>query len=158
LFKKKTREIVIDIEKLREEIEADEGNVPEIYLDHLKLPTFGIGHLVKNTDREYGMPVGTLVSRKRINSCFDDDIQGTIEDCEKLYKDFYKLPEEVMLILCNMMYNLGYTRLSKFSKLKKAVNENNWEEASQQMYQSKWRTQVPNRAERLINRMKAVGA
>ena len=148
----------MDISKLREEIEVDEGNVPEIYLDHLSLETFGIGHLVKNTDAEYGMPVGTPVSRTRINSCFDDDIQGTIEDCEKLYDDFYKLPEEVMLILCNMMYNLGYTRLSKFSKLKKAVNENNWEEASKQMYQSKWRTQVPNRAERLINRMKAVGA
>ena len=148
----------MDIEKLREEIETDEGNVNEIYLDHLSLETFGIGHLVKNTDPEYGMPVGTPVSRKRINSCFDDDIQGTIEDCEKLYEDFYKLPEEVMLILCNMMYNLGYTRLSKFSKLKKAINENNWEEASKQMHQSKWRVQVPNRAERLIKRMKAVGA
>jgi len=155
---RKVLETRMDIEKLREEIETDEGNVNEIYLDHLSLETFGIGHLVKNTDPEYGMPVGTPVSRKRINSCFDDDIQGTIEDCEKLYEDFYKLPEEVMLILCNMMYNLGYTRLSKFSKLKKAVNENNWEEASEQMYQSKWRTQVPNRAERLINRMKEVGA
>ncbi len=57
-----------------------------------------------------------------------------------------------------MMYNLGYTRLSKFSKLKKAITESNWEEASKQMHQSKWRTQVPNRAERLISRMKAVGA
>ena len=158
MLKKKTREIVMDIEKLREEIEADEGNVSEIYLDHLKLPTFGIGHLVKKTDPEYGMPVGTAVSRKRINSCFHDDILGTIEDCEKLYNGFYKLPEEVMLILCNMMYNLGYTRLSKFSKLKKAINDNNWEEASKQMHQSKWRVQVPNRAERLISRMKAVGA
>jgi lysozyme len=104
------------------------------------------------------MPVGTPVSRKRINTCFNDDIQGTIEDCEKLYNDFYKLPEEVKLILCNMMYNLGYTRLSKFSKLKKAINDNDWKEASKQMHQSKWRTQVPNRAERLISRMKAVGA
>jgi GH24 family phage-related lysozyme (muramidase) len=147
----------VDIEQLRLEIEADEGNVPEIYLDHLKLPTFGIGHLVKKTDPEYGMPVGTAVSRKRVNSCFNEDIMGTIEDCEKLYKDFYKLPEEVKLILCNMMYNLGYTRLSKFSKLKKAISESNWKEASKQMHQSKWRTQVPNRAERLINRMQAVG-
>ena len=147
----------MDIEQLRSEIEADEGNVSEIYLDHLSLPTFGIGHLVKKTDPEYSMPVGTAVSRKRVNSCFNEDIMGTIEDCEKLYKDFYKLPEEVKLILCNMMYNLGYTRLSKFSKLKKAISESNWKEASKQMHQSKWRTQVPNRAERLINRMQAVG-
>ena len=37
----------MNIDKLREEIEADEGNVGEIYLDHLKLPTLGIGHLIK---------------------------------------------------------------------------------------------------------------
>ena len=29
-------------------------------------------------------------------------------------------------------------------------------ESANQMYDSKWRTQVPNRAERLINRMKAL--
>tara|TARA_R100000030_G_scaffold98549_1_gene88637 strand:- start:406 stop:852 length:447 start_codon:yes stop_codon:yes gene_type:complete len=148
----------MDIDRLRQEIESDEGNVGEIYLDHLKLPTLGIGHLIKKTDPEYGLPVGTPVSRKRINTYFNEDIQGTIEDCEKLYKDFYKLPEEAKLILCNMMYNLGYTRLSKFSKLKAAINKGDWEEASKQMHQSKWRTQVPNRAGRLIDRMKALGA
>jgi len=148
----------MDIDRLRQEIESDEGNIGEIYLDHLKLPTLGIGHLIKKTDPEYGLPVGTPVSRKRINTYFNEDIQGTMEDCEKLYKDFYKLPEEAKLILCNMMYNLGYTRLSKFSKLKAAINKGDWEEASKQMYQSKWRTQVPNRAGRLIDRMKALGA
>ena len=135
----------MDLQQLRTEIEADEGNVSEIYLDHLSLPTFGIGHLIKKTDPEHGMPVGTPVSRKRINSCFDSDIQGTIEDCEKLYKGFYKLPEEVKLILCNMMYNLGYTRLSKFSKLKASIDKSDWKNASKEMYKSKWRTQVPNR-------------
>jgi len=147
----------LDISKLREEIESDEGNVEEIYLDHLSLPTFGIGHLVKKDDLEYGMPVGTPVSRKRINSCFNNDIQGTVEDCEKLYKDFYSLPEEAKMILCNMMYNLGYTRLSKFSKLKAAVNKGDWEKASIEMTDSKWYRQVPNRAERLVQRMKEIG-
>ena len=148
----------MNVEQLRDTLKVDEGCVNSIYLDHLNLPTLGIGHLIKKTDPEYGLPVGTPVSRKRINTYFNEDIQGTIEDCEKLYKDFYKLPEEAKLILCNMMYNLGYTRLSKFSKLKAAINKGDWEEASKQMYQSKWRTQVPNRAGRLIDRMKALGA
>ena len=34
----------MNIEKLREELAADEGEVNEIYLDHLGYPTFGIGH------------------------------------------------------------------------------------------------------------------
>ena len=44
----------MDIDKLREEIEYDEGSVNKIYLDHLGLPTFGIGHLVLESDPEYG--------------------------------------------------------------------------------------------------------
>ena len=148
----------MDIQKLRQEIEADEGNVHEIYLDHLNLPTFGIGHLVRDTDPEHGQPVGTPVSEERVNSCFDNDIQGTITDCKNLFDNFDDLPEEAQLILCNMMYNLGYTRLSKFSKLRGSISIMDFTESANQMYDSKWRTQVPNRAERLINRMKALGA
>jgi GH24 family phage-related lysozyme (muramidase) len=148
----------MDIQKLRQEIEADEGNVNEIYLDHLGLPTFGIGHLVRDTDPEHGQPVGTPVSEERVNSCFDNDIQGTITDCKNLFDNFDDLPEEAQLILCNMMYNLGYTRLSKFSKLRGSISIMDFTESANQMYDSKWRTQVPNRAERLINRMKALGA
>ena len=148
----------MNIQKLRQEIEADEGNVNEIYLDHLGLPTFGIGHLVRDTDPEYGQDVGTPVSEERVNSCFDSDIQGTIADCKNLFGNFDDLPEEAQLILCNMMYNLGYTRLSKFSKLRASISIMDFTESANQMYDSKWRTQVPNRAERLINRMKALGA
>jgi|TARA_B110000285_G_scaffold149918_1_gene167350 lysozyme len=147
----------MDINKLREQLEEDEGCVYEIYKDHLGYETFGVGHLVLETDPENGLEVGHPVSRKRVNTCFNEDIAGTIEDCERLYKDFFSLPEEVKLILCNMMYNLGYTRLSKFSKLKLAVNKGMWEKASLEMTDSKWYKQVPNRAERLVQRMKAVG-
>ena len=69
----------MDIQKLRQEIEADEGNVHEIYLDHLNLPTFGIGHLVRDTDPEHGQPVGTPVSEERVNSCFDNVIPFTFD-------------------------------------------------------------------------------
>ena len=148
----------MDIQKLRQEIEADEGNVNEIYLDHLGLPTFGIGHLVRDTDPEHGQDVGTPVSEERVNSSFDSDIQGTITDCKNLFGNFDDLPEEAQLILCNMMYNLGYTRLSKFSKLRASISIMDFTESANQMYDSKWRTQVPNRAERLINRLKALGA
>ena len=37
----------MDVGKLRAALELDEGVKHEIYLDHLGLPTFGIGHLVR---------------------------------------------------------------------------------------------------------------
>ena len=51
----------MDIDKLREDLIIDEGTKNEIYLDHLGLPTFGIGHLVTEWDEEYELPVGTAV-------------------------------------------------------------------------------------------------
>ena len=36
------------IDRLREELKIDEGCKYEVYLDHLGLPTFGIGHLINS--------------------------------------------------------------------------------------------------------------
>ena len=146
----------MNIEQLREELKRDEGCVNSIYLDHLNLPTTGIGHLINEWDEEYGKPVGTPVSEERVNELFDKDVQVTIEECEQLFGNFQDLPEEVQQILANMMFNLGRPRLSKFRRLCKAVAERDWQEAAVQMEDSKWHKQVPNRANRLISRMKAV--
>lgn len=146
----------MNIEQLREDLKRDEGCVYSVYLDHLNLPTIGIGHLVTEWDEEYGKPIGTTVSEDRVNELFDKDVQVTIEECEQLFGNFQDLPEEVQQILANMMFNLGRPRLSKFRRLCKAVAERNWQEAAVQMEDSKWHKQVPNRANRLIERMKAV--
>ena len=146
----------MNIEQLRDTLKIDEGCVNSVYLDHLNLATVGIGHLVTEWDEEYGKPVGTPVSEERVNELFDKDVQVTIEECEQLFGNFQDLPEEVQQILANMMFNLGRPRLSKFRRLCKAVAERDWQEAAVQMEDSKWHKQVPNRANRLIERMKAV--
>ena len=146
----------MDIDKLREELKEDEGCKYEIYLDHLGLPTFGIGHLVTEWDEEYEKEVGTEVSEERVNNCFVADIHGTIKDCNILYSNFSELPGEVQLILANMMFNLGRPRLSKFVRMREAVNKGDWQEAKIQMLDSKWAKQVPNRANRLSERMGGV--
>ena len=65
----------MNIDQLREELKIDEGVKYEIYLDHLDLPTFGIGHLVLDSDPEFGEPVGTPISEDRVNECFDQDVE-----------------------------------------------------------------------------------
>jgi|TARA_B110000211_G_scaffold234300_1_gene303397 lysozyme len=147
----------MNIEQLREELKEDEGCKYEVYLDHLGLPTHGIGHLITEWDEEYEKPVGTPVSEERVNNCFQSDVHVTINECKKLYDTFDDLPEEVQLILCNMMFNMGRPRLSKFLKLNDAIANENWLEASIQMEDSRWHKQVTNRANRLIKRMEAIG-
>ena len=146
----------MDIEKLREEIKYDEGSVNKIYLDHLGLATFGIGHLVTEWDEEYGWEVGTPVSEDRCNEVFDSDIQVVLSDCEHLYPDFDELPEEVQRIIANMMFNMGRPRLSKFKGMKAGVDARDWQKAANEMVDSRWYRQVTNRAERLVERMRNV--
>jgi lysozyme len=146
----------MDIDKLREEIAYDEGSVNEIYLDHLGLPTFGIGHLVIDIDPEHGQPVGTPVSEDRCNEAFDNDVQTVISDCNILYPDFDELPEEVQRIIANMMFNMGRPRLSKFKGMKRGVDARDWNAAADEMVDSNWYRQVTKRADRLVARMRAV--
>ena len=146
----------MNIEQLREELKIDEGVKYEIYLDHLSLPTCGVGHLIKETDPEYDLEVGTKIDEERVNELFDEDIKITLQECTYLYDDFYDLPEEAQLSIANMMFNLGRPRLSRFLKMKKAVDNKDWIEASNQMKDSKWYRQVPNRADRLVQRMKDI--
>ena len=146
----------MNIDELRQEIQNDEGRVNSVYLDHLNLATVGIGHLIKESDPEYGLPVGTVVDDERVNELFDQDIKVTLSECEQLYGNFNNLPEEVQKILANMMFNLGRPRLSKFRKLCKAVADRDWQECAVQMEDSRWHKQVTNRANRLISRMKSV--
>lgn len=146
----------MNLEQLRQEIEIDEGVKYEIYLDHLGLPTCGIGHLIVEGDEEYGQEVGTAVSEERVAELFDQDVQITIGECEKLYEGFSELPEEVQHILANMMFNMGRPRLSGFKKFNAAVEAGEWEEAAEEMIDSRWYRQVTNRADRLVARMRAV--
>ena len=146
----------MNIDKLREELAEDEGCKYEIYLDHLGLATFGIGHLITKDDPEYGKDVGTVIEQGRVQSAFNLDITVTIEDCHRLYKNFDELPEEVQLIIANMMFNLGYPRLSKFKGMKAGVDAKSWSSAADEMVDSRWYTQVPNRARRLVDRMRQV--
>ena len=146
----------MNIEQLRKELEVDEGVKYEIYNDHLGYPTFGIGHLVRDNDPESGEPVGTPVSEDRVIEAFNQDVETVLSDCNILYDDFDDLPEEAQLIIANMMFNLGRPRLSKFKGMKAGVDSRDWKKAADEMIDSAWYRQVPNRAGRLVTRMKAL--
>ena len=144
----------VNIEKLITALEVDEGCKFEIYNDHLGYATFGIGHLVTQDDPEFGQPLGTPVSEERVREVFEKDVDRVRLDCLKLYPDFNDLPEDAQLIIANMMFNMGLPRLSTFKRMKAAVDDRDWESAANEMESSRWYRQVPNRAERLIEKMR----
>jgi len=144
------------IEQLREELEADEGCVMEIYEDELGLKTCGVGHLLRPDDPEFEMEVGTPVSEERVAELFAKDIAWTITDCQKLLPEFDDLPGEVRLIIANMMFNMGANRMAGFRKFLTAIEDADWQSAAFEMHDSRWRRQLPARSGRLISRMRGV--
>ena len=143
-------------DRLREEIAEDEGCKYEIYLDHLGICTTGVGHMITEVDEEYGKPVGTVIEQERVQQRFHLDMAVTLDECKVLYPDFDDLPEECQHIIANMMFNMGRPRLSKFKGMKAGVDARDWNKAADEMVDSKWYTQVPNRARRLVDRMRAL--
>ena len=148
----------MNIDELRQELEYDEGVEYKIYHDHKGYPTFGIGHLVTQSDPEFSLPLGAPVSEERVAECFNQDIETTISECKILFDNFEELPEEVRLIIANMMFNMGYPRLSKFKGMKAGVEAGDWQRAADEMVDSRWYEQVTNRAQRLVDRMRQVEA
>ena len=142
-------------EAVYNQLKIDEGIVYEIYNDHLGYPTFGVGHLILESDEEFGRPVGTPVDEERVRSCFDRDLDIAIGECSALYgeREFGELPDPVQQILVNMMFNMGRPRLSKFKKMNSAIAEGDWKTAAVEMMDSRWARQVGDRAVRLKNRI-----
>lgn len=134
-------------------MKIDEGVVYEIYNDHLGYPTFGVGHLITPKDPEYGKPLKTKVSEKRVREVFEKDLDISISECKILYPNFDDYPCEVQEILVNMMFNMGRPRLSKFKKMNAAIDRKDWKSAAAEMENSAWFKQVGNRALRLKKRM-----
>ena len=146
----------MDLEKLKEQLIIDEGVKYETYLDHLSLKTVGIGHLCREDEPEFDLELGAKVSEERVTELFEQDIQSVIQDCKKVYDDWDKLPEEVKQIIANMMFNMGRPRLSKFKGMKRGVDARDWNAAADEMVDSRWYRQVTKRADRLVNRMRAI--
>jgi len=143
----------IDVDQLRETLTIDEGLVNEIYEDHLGYATFGIGHLVLESDPEFGQDVGTPVTEERTIECFEHDVQSVLKDCKKLHEGWDGYPQEVKQVIANMMFNMGLTRLSKFNKHNAALQSGDWNGAAVEGRDSRWHKQVTNRAERLMERL-----
>ena len=137
--------------KLQDEISKDEGVKYETYRCSLGHLTGGIGHLITEWDEEiYSGSVGTVIPTQQVNDWFAKDIETTIKDCNLLFSQFNNLPDDIQHVLANMCFQLGRPRLSKFKNMIAAVEDLDWHTMADEMENSRWFKQTPNRAKRLI--------
>ena len=144
----------MNLEVLRQEIEADEGCKYETYHCSEGHLTGGIGHLITEWDEKiYAGPVGTSIPEAQVKNWFERDVQMSINDCISIFDNFDTLPEDIQHVLVNMSFQLGGPRLRKFKKLIAATHDEDYPEMATQMEDSRWFKQTTNRAQRLIDRV-----
>tara|TARA_Y100001973_G_scaffold36672_1_gene55254 strand:+ start:84 stop:524 length:441 start_codon:yes stop_codon:yes gene_type:complete len=143
-------------DQLITELVADEGEVLAVYKCTEGHETCGVGHMITEADPEYGWPLDAPITKERSDELLRKDLKIVLADCAWVFDDFDDFPEEVQLIVANMMFNLGRPRFEKFVKFITAVKEGDWQEAAIQMRDSRWHRQLPQRSGRLIDRMEAV--
>lgn len=147
----------IDLARLKAEIKAEEGVVFEVYLDHKGNPTLGIGHLILESDPEYGKPVGTKVSKQRVYDLFSNDVANAIGDAQKLVDEFESLPLIAKHVLVQMAFQMGYSSVKGFKQTRRYFNSRQWRLAADEMLDSDWyREDTPARALRLSNKIKSL--
>ena len=143
----------MNLNKLQEQIMFEEGVKYEIYNDHLGYKTFGVGHLVRATDPENEMSVGTKVSKMRVAECFEADLYVAINDMEK-FTEGMEIDDNIKECVTHMSFQLGLPKLNQFKKFKKALQDNDIETAIAEMKDSRAYNQTTNRWDRLIEKMR----
>lgn len=141
-------------EIIKEDLVRHEGYVREIYMCSEGYATFGVGHMVVETDPEHTWPIGTPVNDERILNAFEEDFLDALEDAESLVEGLYNHPDNVIRVLVNMAFNLGRNRLKGFKKMLQAVEDHNYGKAADEMEDSKWYHQVGRRSTELVNTMR----
>lgn len=85
----------------------------------------------------------------------ENDIDDVVRDLKRNFSWFDSAPEPVQRVLCNVVFNIGISRFLGFKKTIAFLKAKKYEEAAREMLNSKWASQVHDRAVRLSNLVKA---
>lgn len=80
----------------------------------------------------------------------DISIEATTEDCRDIYPGFDGFSEARRFALIDFVFNVGATVALKFKNMRAAIKALNWARAADEMYFSRWREQVGDRATEVI--------
>ena len=127
-----------------------------MYNDSLGIATIGWGHMILAKDN---IQVGNKYSLDYLTELFDKDFEIAFNASNRLIQEHIpalhshglnKIQIDVIHgVLIEMLFQMGYPRVSKFKKTLKALNEANFNVAADEMLDSRWHDQTPARATEL---------
>lgn len=122
----------------------DEGMRLKPYKDTLGNATIGFGHLI-----EPGESFTSITTEQAIDILIEDynEARYSVE------KSYPWAEGDVKLVLINMTFQMGPSRLAKFEKSLMAMQIGDYKLAAAELLNSVWASQTPKRAQRLAGRI-----
>ena len=129
---------MIDLQKMTNELKIDEGFRDKVYTCSAGKLTIGYGWNLEDN------PMSERLAEMKLQ----EDIAHTIAQCER-FPWFYPLDGVRKRVIINMVFNMGFGSVSSFRRMITAIENQDWSEAAKEMRDSRWHSQVGQRAERL---------
>lgn len=123
-------------------IKRHEGLRLKPYLDSEGILTVGYGH---NLERP--------ITAAEADRLFEQDMKEVCWHCRQ-YDFYHYMNDARKAVIENMIFNLGPRRFAEFKKTIEFLKKGKFEEASVEMLDSKWATQVGRRAKELSKMMR----
>lgn len=134
----------MDINYLKGQLARHEGYRLKPYTDTVGKLTIGSGRNL--TD------VGIFADE--VDLMLTNDINRSVKDLTDHISWWNSLDEARSLVLVNMCFNIGISRLLGFQKMLVAIQSGDYQKAADEMMDSVWAKQVGVRALELSNQMK----
>ena len=128
---------------LQAELIRDEALRQRMYVDTVGKHTIGVGH---NLDAK-------PISQRAALVILEDDVADVLAELDAALPWWRELNEVRQRVLINMGFNLGVPGLLAFHNALSAAQAGNYVAAANEMLNSKWATQVGERAQRLAKMM-----
>ena len=126
--------------QLRAILRKHEGVRHLPYCDTVGKITIGVGRNL--TDRGLAQDEITLL--------FENDIKLSSDILDSLFTNWHEFPIQARHALISMAFNLGGPRLTKFKKMRAALENRDFLAAAEEAHASLWARQVPARAADVI--------
>ena len=126
---------------LLKKIKHHEGFRSKVYKCTEGYDTIGYGFAIKDLDLDEDLAEEILLRK----------LEKLIERVRNKFDWLDDVPHEVQGVIVEMSYQMGVSGVSKFKKALHAMQMFKWELAADELLDSRWAKQTPNRAKELSN-------
>jgi lysozyme len=131
------------LDKLIAKIEREEGYSPSMYKCPADYWTIGAGI---NLEKQH-IP-------KHVADAWLESIVTPLIETLSGYSWFNSLNQARQIVIADMAYQMGLAGLLQFQNMIQAIMDNDYEKAAEEMLDSRWARQTPNRANRNAQAMR----